>query len=217
MLKHGYWKKLESERGLPEGSIKKTLLSPEFAALSYKLFTGLSSAEELEEVDFVKLFNKQHKTDTAPLPVIRNWFGEGTSFVEMDENIIDAIDALREAGIKVVLLTNNYFLDRLRIKRRLPSDCSRFDVVVESCVEGTMKPDIKLYQIALDRLGLRGNECVFLDSHKSHIDTAESLGMRTIMAKTWEREYAICDLEDILNEDALSDESYDSDGTENSA
>lgn len=65
-------------------------------------------------------------------------------------------------------------------------------------------------------MGLRGNECIFLDSHKSHIDTAESLEMRTITAKTWEREYAICELEDILNEDALSDESYDSDGTEHS-
>lgn len=59
MLKHGYWKKLESDRNLPEGSIKKTLLSHEFATLSYKLFTGLSSAEELEETDFIKLFNQQ--------------------------------------------------------------------------------------------------------------------------------------------------------------
>ena len=59
MLNNGYWKKLENERGLPEGSIKKTLLSTEFSALSYKLFTGLSSAEELEEKDFINLFNKQ--------------------------------------------------------------------------------------------------------------------------------------------------------------
>ena len=164
MLNNGHWKKLENERGLPEGSIKKTLLSPEFSALSYKLFTGLSSAEELEEKDFINLFNKQvccslsrcylnsyyfqHKTKTEPIPVIRNWFGEGTSSVEMDEDVVNAIDALREAGIKIVLLTNNYYLDRTRLKRRLPSDCSRFDVIVESCVEGTMKPDPKLYQVS---------------------------------------------------------------------
>ncbi|KAE9554343.1 hypothetical protein FO519_002453 [Halicephalobus sp. NKZ332] len=217
MLKNGHWKKLENERGLPEGSIKKTLLSPEFGALSYKLFTGLSSAEELEEKDFINLFNSQHKTKAEPLPVIRNWFGEGTSSIEMDEDVVNAIDALREAGIKVVLLTNNYYLDRSRLKRRLPSDSSRFDVIVESCVEGTMKPDAKLYHNALDLLNLRGNECVFIDSHKSHVETAEFLGMRTILAHTWEREYALCELEDMLNEDALSEDSYDSDGTESSA
>lgn len=66
----------------------------------------------------------------------------------MDEDVVNAIDALREAGIKIVLLTNNYYLDRSRLKRRLPSDCSRFDVIVESCVEGTMKPDPKLYQVS---------------------------------------------------------------------
>lgn len=55
---------------------------------------------------------------------------------------------------------------------------------------------------------------MFIDSHKSHVEAADFLGMRTILAHTWEREYALCELEDILNEDALIDDSYDSDGTE---
>lgn len=59
---------------------------------------------------------------------------------------------------------------------------------------------------------------MFIDSHKSHIDSAKSLGMKTILARTWEREYALCELEDMLNEDALSDEaSYDSEGSESSS
>lgn len=67
----------------------------------------------------------------------------------MDEDVVNAIDALRDAGLKVILLTNNYFLDRLKIKRRLPSDCSRFDVIIESCIEGTMKPDPMIYKVRL--------------------------------------------------------------------
>uniref|UniRef100_A0AC34G280 Uncharacterized protein n=1 Tax=Panagrolaimus sp. ES5 TaxID=591445 RepID=A0AC34G280_9BILA len=54
-----YWKKLENERQLPEGSIKKTLLSKEFAAISYDLFTGNRSAVEIEENEFIRLFNRQ--------------------------------------------------------------------------------------------------------------------------------------------------------------
>uniref|UniRef100_A0A7E4VFD0 HAD family hydrolase n=1 Tax=Panagrellus redivivus TaxID=6233 RepID=A0A7E4VFD0_PANRE len=211
-----YWRKLESERDLPEGSIKKTLLSNEFAAISYDLFTGYRSAEEIENDEFIRLYNRMHKTNTEPLPVIRNWFGEGTSAIEMDSNVVEAIDALREAEIKVALLTNNYYLDKAKTQRRLPSDISRFDVVVESCVEGVMKPHAKLYEIALDRLSLRANECVFVDSHQVHTDTAKALGFRSIFARVCDREWALCELEDILNEDAMSDEAYESDSTDHS-
>ncbi|GAA5821094.1 hypothetical protein JCM10212_001146 [Sporobolomyces blumeae] len=40
---------------------------------------------------------------------------------------------------------------------------SLFDEYVESCIEGVRKPDPRFYQIALDKLGIRGDEAVFLD------------------------------------------------------
>uniref|UniRef100_A0A914Z998 Uncharacterized protein n=1 Tax=Panagrolaimus superbus TaxID=310955 RepID=A0A914Z998_9BILA len=212
-----YWKKLENERNLPEGSIKKTLLSKEFAAISYDLFTGNRSAEEIEENEFIRLFNRQHNTASEPLPVIRNWFGEGTSAIDLDENVVAAIDALRDAGIKVALLTNNYYLNKQKTVRRLPSDRSRFDVIVESCVEGVMKPHENIYHLTIDRLALRPSECIFVDSQKVHCDTARHVGLKTIYARADEREWMLCELEDMLNEDALSDESYESDSTEQSS
>jgi hypothetical protein len=46
---------------LPEGSIRKTMLSSEFAAISYDLFTGIKSAEEVEENEFIRIYNRQVK------------------------------------------------------------------------------------------------------------------------------------------------------------
>uniref|UniRef100_A0A914PZF0 Uncharacterized protein n=1 Tax=Panagrolaimus davidi TaxID=227884 RepID=A0A914PZF0_9BILA len=84
-----------------------------------------------------------------------------------------------------------------------------------------MKPHESIYRLTTDRLALRPSECIFVDSQKIHCDTAKHLGMRTIFALANEREYTLCELEDMLNEDALSDESNsyesDSDSTEQSS
>ena len=52
--------------------------------------------------------------------------------------------------------------------------------VMESCVEGSRKPERSIYQETLRRLGVEARETVFLDDIGSNLKTARELGVATI-------------------------------------
>ncbi|MBU3917637.1 HAD-IA family hydrolase [bacterium] len=62
-----------------------------------------------------------------------------------------------------------------------------FDEVIESSVEGIRKPDPEIYKIALSRLDVKAEECVFLDDLGVNLKPAKALGMKTIKVLTTEQ------------------------------
>lgn len=57
---------------------------------------------------------------------------------------------------------------------------SLVDAAVFSSDEGLAKPDRRIYQIALDRLGLCAAECLYVDDSAQALAGAASLGLRAI-------------------------------------
>ena len=57
---------------------------------------------------------------------------------------------------------------------------SLVDVTIFSSEEGLAKPDRRIYQVALDRLGLRAAECLYVDDSAQALAGAASLGLRAI-------------------------------------
>lgn len=55
-----------------------------------------------------------------------------------------------------------------------------FDVVVESSVVGCRKPELRFYELALERLGVSAGESVFLDDLGINLKPARAMGMHTI-------------------------------------
>lgn len=55
-----------------------------------------------------------------------------------------------------------------------------FDEVIESRLEGVRKPDPEMYRIALARLGVAAEACVFLDDLGINLKPAREMGMHTI-------------------------------------
>ena len=53
-------------------------------------------------------------------------------------------------------------------------------MVVDSAFVGCRKPDPKIYQITLERIGLAGNECIFVDDVEVNCDAARELGMAAV-------------------------------------
>jgi putative hydrolase of the HAD superfamily len=86
--------------------------------------------------------------------------------------------SLRKSGYKTALLSNaevptmNYF-------RRQGYDM--FDVAVFSCVEGSMKPEVQIYETVLKKLGTKAEETVFIDDKEAFINGAQAVGMNTIL------------------------------------
>ncbi|KAM6166396.1 LOW QUALITY PROTEIN: acyl-CoA dehydrogenase family member 10 [Erethizon dorsatum] len=105
-----------------------------------------------------------------------------------------AISQIRAKGFQTAVLTNNFYLSNG--KSFLPLDRSQFDVVVESCLEGVCKPDPRIYQLCLERLGLQPSESIFLDDLGPNLKAAASLGIHTI--KVDDPEAAVKELESLL-------------------
>ena len=112
---------------------------------------------------------------------------------------------LAECGrhYKLGCITNNMKNLPSRTATTAPSDLERaartaaildrFDVVVESSVEGVRKPDPRIYRIACERLGVAPENAVFLDDLGINLKPARAMGMITIKVVT--EDQAIADLE----------------------
>lgn len=71
-----------------------------------------------------------------------------------------------------------------------------FDVVIGSGDEGIMKPDPGIYQLAVERLGVKPGEAVFVDDFIENIEGAREFGMRGIHFRS--REQVIGELKALL-------------------
>ena len=71
-----------------------------------------------------------------------------------------------------------------------------FDALIISAEVGVMKPEPKIYQLALDQLGVKAREAAFVDDTPVNVDAARALGMQGILFKEPRR--ALTDLKGIL-------------------
>ena len=55
-----------------------------------------------------------------------------------------------------------------------------FDAMIISAEVGVMKPDARIYHIALEKLGMHPSESVFLDDFPENIEAAREVGMQVI-------------------------------------
>ena len=85
----------------------------------------------------------------------------------------------RRNGGRAAFLSNSGPEVMARVRERWGLD-ARFDAVVISCEVGLSKPDPRIYQLCLDRLGLAARETLFVDDHADNIEGAARIGLRTL-------------------------------------
>ena len=110
--------------------------------------------------------------------------------------MVERVRALRAAGVRTALVTNNIaeFGDGWRAM--VPVD-ELFDVVVDSCRAGCRKPDPAIFHVALEALGAGPGDAVFLDDYAGNVAAAESVGIRGILVGD-DRLAAMDELEAVL-------------------
>ena len=87
---------------------------------------------------------------------------------------------LHAQGLRLGLLTNNVREARSWWESGvLPLD--RFEVVLDSSELGVRKPDPRVYEIALERLGLDAAEVAFVDDLQANVDGALQVGLRGLL------------------------------------
>jgi epoxide hydrolase-like predicted phosphatase len=107
------------------------------------------------------------------------WAGDA-----LDVSLVELAASLRP-GIKTGLLTNAWNpapLNIFTLQYGLPADLAKaaFDVVISSAAVGVKKPDPRIFEIAVERLGVQLQETAFIDDNAANIAAAKRLGMHAI-------------------------------------
>jgi putative hydrolase of the HAD superfamily len=110
----------------------------------------------------------------SEIPRVRDEFFSGD---RVDRDLLDFIRGLRET-VKVGLVSNAWSGLRSWIVSQKFEDA--FDYMVISAEVGLMKPDARIYHIALEKLGAAPVEAVFLDDSVENVEGARAVGMQAI-------------------------------------
>jgi epoxide hydrolase-like predicted phosphatase len=92
----------------------------------------------------------------------------------VDRTLLDYLRSLRRSH-KTGLISNAWDDLRDDIEREKFADA--FDSIVISAEVGAAKPSAKIFQVALDQLGVSPNEAVFVDDFIENVEACERLGM----------------------------------------
>jgi epoxide hydrolase-like predicted phosphatase len=93
--------------------------------------------------------------------------------------VLELIQRARSTGVRVALLSNSWGNGEYDPYDGYDLD-AMFDAVVISGDAGTRKPDLGIYLLAADELGIPPQQCVFADDTAANLPPAETLGMATV-------------------------------------
>jgi putative hydrolase of the HAD superfamily len=162
--------RFEKERGIPDGFVNRLVVETAPDGAWSRLERGEFSIEE-----FYRDFDAECVARGHLLPAADMMEAIHTSSGPRPE-MLKALERLREYGLTTAALTNNWKSDGQDRHGLRPY----FDVFIESSVVGLRKPDPRIYELALERIGVTAEEAVFLDDIGGNLKTARAMGITTI-------------------------------------
>ena len=109
---------------------------------------------------------------------------ERNVWCRMGDGVREALQRLRAAGFRLGVVSNS----EGTVEAMLESVGLRplLDTVVDSAVVGVVKPDPRIFQIALDRLDVAAAEAVMVgDSPSADVAGARAVGARAVLLDPW--------------------------------
>lgn len=143
---------------------------------------------ELHWHNVSRLLNQPPET----IPELQDAFWGGDV---VDRELIEAIRSLRPR-YKTGLLSNA-FSDLRRFVTQVWQFADIFDELIISAEVGLVKPDPRIYQLAVSRLGVKPDEAVFIDDFAHNVAGAQAVGLHAIQFLN--RQQVLEDLHIILN------------------
>jgi putative hydrolase of the HAD superfamily len=151
----------------------------------------------LSEADFLSSLGRQLSAQLGRR-VDLDGFGESYfANLQPNEPMIDYMRQLRDRGYKLAICTNNVREWERLWRAMLPVD-EIFGVVVDSAFVGTRKPEPRIYELTLARLGVAAGTALLIDDIEVNCTAARELGMRAVWFQSAEQ--AIAETEAALQE-----------------
>lgn len=105
-----------------------------------------------------------------------HWEKSVTGFIEPTVNILRA---LKQAGYPVYGLSN-WSHEKFQLVHHKYTFLDLLDDMVISGQVKLIKPDPRIYQLLLDKIGKPAEECIFIDDSEKNIQGAHALGFQTV-------------------------------------
>lgn len=126
--------------------------------------------------------------------VIFDYGGVINIHLRLNRSVLEFARDLKQKGYTTAILSNMISPISWFVERR--GDLEQFAPVVVSSQVGCSKPDVKIYQIVLERLKLPPEQCIFIDNHERNLIPARQMGIQTVLAQNPEQ--VIADVSKLL-------------------
>jgi epoxide hydrolase-like predicted phosphatase len=115
----------------------------------------------------------------VPKPKVRSlWIDAFKAAYVPRADMFSMAATLKENGYRTAVLSNTE-VPAMQYFHEQRYDI--FDVLVFSCAEGVKKPDRKIYELTLEKLGSQPEQSVFIDDNPEYINGATKVGINTVL------------------------------------
>jgi len=136
-----------------------------------------ASVGEIKEDEHWASVLKRLKRPVSEMQSIKDEFFGGDV---IDHELVEFIRSLRKK-VHVGLISNAW--DGMRPFLVKSGLIELFETVIISAEVGAMKPDAKIYRLALEQAGVQASEAVFIDDMPVNIDACKQIGMHGVPFK----------------------------------
>jgi putative hydrolase of the HAD superfamily len=150
----------------------------------FELETG-----RMTEADFLATLGNQLTTQLGRTVELHGFGEQYFEQLHPNERMIDYMRELSGRGYKLAICTNNVREWEQLWRAKLPVD-ELFDVVVDSAFVGVRKPERRIYELTLERLGVPAEAALLIDDIEINCDAARSLGIEAIWFRSTEQAIA---------------------------
>jgi putative hydrolase of the HAD superfamily len=168
---------VQDETGIPFEELAKAMARIEEEDGRHPLFeleTG-----RLTEVEFLRKLGDSLEPALGHRPELHRFSEIYFEALHPNEPMIDLMREAKSGGHRMGLLTNNVREWEPLWRSMLPVD-EIFEVVVDSGFVGFRKPDREIYDLTLERMSVRAEECLFVDDIDVNCGAARELGMAAV-------------------------------------
>jgi putative hydrolase of the HAD superfamily len=146
----------------------------------------------LSEAQFLDGLGRE-LTEQLGRPVSMTDFGQRFfAHLHPNERMIEYMRGLRDQGYKLGICTNNVREWEPLWRAKLPVD-EIFSVVVDSAFVGSRKPEPRIYEITLERLGVPAPAALLIDDVEHNCTAARELGLRAVWFRATDQAIAEID------------------------
>jgi putative hydrolase of the HAD superfamily len=115
--------------------------------------------------------------------------------LDPNQEMFELMRELKASGMTMALLTNNVREWEPLWRSMLPID-ELFETIVDSAFAGCRKPEARIYELTLERIGTPAEACLFVDDLGTNCEGAEAVGMNAVHFR--DNEQAIGEIRSLL-------------------